>query len=195
MLIRLTCIGIVLSTLVPIASRAEDTNAQFAVKGVGAASCGDFLEASRQGTDNYYVYAGWIEGYISALNQTLKETYDLSPWQSTDLLATLVGRHCGTKTNLSFFRAVADVVADLKFQRLQHRSTLVEIHIGQQRIHLYADTIKSIQERLKALGFYSGTSGRSYDMPTQEAMAAYQKTKKLAETGFPDQITLLRLFY
>ena len=179
----------------PPALHAADESGQFAVKGAGIADCSDFLQATRDRTEKLYLYGGWINGYVSALNQTQEETYDLTPWQTTDFLATFIARYCEQNPSESFFKATADMVADLKSQRLRQRAQRVPVAVGEFKTHLYASTIKFMQERLKLQGHFQGPINSTYDPKTQEAVAAFQRGAELEATGFPDQITLLRLFY
>ena len=195
MRLRLSALPLLCLLAAPPVAHAADETGQFAVKGAGITDCADFLEATQARNEKLYLYGGWINGYISALNQAEDETYDLTPWQTTDFLATFIARYCEQKPSESFFKATADMVADLKAQRLRQRADRVTIEVGGSKTHLYQSTVKFLQERLKLLGHYQGAINSVYDQKTQEAVAAFQTQKEMEATGFPDQITLLRLFY
>ena len=48
---------------------AADVDGKFAVKGAGRKSCESFLQAKASGSNDYLLYAGWVEGFISSYNQ------------------------------------------------------------------------------------------------------------------------------
>ena len=56
------------------------------------------------------------------------------------------------------------------------------------------DAVKKLQERLKALGYFTGTVGGNYQALTQSAVAAFQTVAKLTVTGTADEATLKALF-
>ncbi len=51
------------------------------------------------------------------------------------------------------------------------------------------DEVSGIQSRLKGLGFYNGDASGDLDDATRRAVASFQKTKKLSQTGQPDKST------
>ena len=50
-------------------SFAIDKNGKFAVKGVGNASCETFRKAIENNESQKYLFAGWLNGYITGQNQ------------------------------------------------------------------------------------------------------------------------------
>ena len=63
---------------------ASDAGGMFAVKGVGALSCGAYLAAADAGDRELAQYSGYIAGYLSAYNEHREATFDLVPWQSME---------------------------------------------------------------------------------------------------------------
>ncbi len=173
---------------------ADDSN-HFAVKGAGLASCGDYMEARQKNTPAFYQFGGWINGYLTALNQTTSETYDLAPWQSSDLLAGVILRNCRENPGQRFVNTVAAMVASLKAQRLLVKSSLVEAHAGETRIRIYRAVLRRTQEMLAESGLYEGEPDGLFDQRTEDGLRRYQKASRLPETGLPDQATLLAMFY
>ena len=139
-------------------SHAADDSNHFAVKGAGLASCSDYIEARRKNTPAFYQFGGWINGYLTALNQTSPETYDLAPWQSSDLLAGVILRNCRENPQQRFVNTVAAMVASLQAQRLLIKSPLVEAHAGETRIRIYRAVLRRTQEKLAESGLYDGES-------------------------------------
>jgi hypothetical protein len=175
---------------------AADAEKRFAVKGVGAAKCSAFIKSfDSRATEDIALFAGWISGFISALNEGIDNTFDLAPWQSPEVLVLLMRDLCGKKPEEPYYRAAAGLVSILGRDRLQTLSEPVEIKVKDNRTILPKDIVKRVQERLKALDLYKGTIDGAFGPGMQKALEAFQKQQKIAETGIPDQQTLLRLFY
>lgn len=177
------------------AAPAADASGNFASKGVGRAACKDFVEVIENKTGKALIYAGWIEGYISASNVYLRDTYDMLPWQGSAVIFSSLGKFCRENPEVSFHRAVITLVRTLHQQRVIEQSPLVEIPVGDKRFVLYADTLRRAQEKLAELGHYTVPPTGAYDRDTKWALEAYQQAKGLAVTGLPDQPTLTALFY
>lgn len=177
------------------AIHAADDAENFAVKGAGLASCSAYIEARRSNAPAFYQFGGWINGYLTALNQLKPETYDLAPWQSSDLLAGVILRNCRENPEKRFINTVAAMVASLHAQRLLTKSPLVEAHAGETRIRIYRELLRRTQEKLVESGLYQGEPTGLFDQETQDGLRAYQKAGRLTETGLPDQATLLAMFY
>ena len=170
-----------------------DDKGQFAIKGVGLATCERFLEARESQSNEYFRFGGWISGYLSATNRYEAETFDLAPWQSTGLLAGWLARVCEDNRKISFVRAMAVLVNSLGSERLKSRSNRVEARVGDQVIQLYEATLRQVQKRLSVSGYYEGESSGQFDQRTREALERYQRETGLQPTGLPDQASLSRL--
>ena len=176
-------------------ARASDEAQNFAVKGAGLASCSDYLQARQNNTSAFYQFGGWINGYLTGLNQLSPKTYDLAPWQASDLLAGVILRNCRENPQQRFVETVAAMVASLKDQRLLVKSPLVEARVGETRVRIYREQLRRVQEKLAESGLYQGERDGIFNNRTEDGLRAYQKASRLEETGLPDQATLLALFY
>ncbi|MBM3516687.1 MAG: peptidoglycan-binding protein [Alphaproteobacteria bacterium] len=78
--------------------------------------------------------------------------------------------------------------------RLRIRSESLDIKEGEQSITLFRDVLRAAQDRLKEFGYYTGTPDGAFGPATRAALQAFQRERKLAETGLPDQATLYELF-
>jgi hypothetical protein len=58
---------------------AADSTNRFALRGVGLADCEHFLKAMKERKENVLVAGGWLEGYITAVNQFTPNTFDIAP--------------------------------------------------------------------------------------------------------------------
>lgn len=174
---------------------AVDASGKFASKGVGRSSCKEFVQVVDNKDGKALIYAGWIDGYISASNLYVRETYDLLPWQGSAVIFSSLGKFCRENPELDFQRAVIVMVRTLHEQRVVEQSAVVEIPVGDKMFRLYSDTLRRTQERLAELGHYTVPPSGTYDRDTKWALEAYQRAKSLPITGLPDQPTLTALFY
>ncbi len=178
----------------PLGAHAADADGNFAAKGVGQATCAHFVEQVDNKSQLLAMYGGWLDGYLTAVNQAAPETYDVAPWQSTQLLARLIETHCRRNPEHNFFVVTNALVGqELMPRRLIKSSPREEVKVGDVTEIHYQDTLRKAQEALKARGHYSGGVDGKFGPRTQKAFEAFQKEAGLQVTGIPDQLTLLRL--
>ncbi len=173
---------------------AEDKNGSFAVKGAGSISCESYIAIKEKRSRDYYVFVGWLEGYLTAANQHKKGTYDLSPWQSPELLMMALSRHCLKTPKKGFITAVNDMIKVLEQEKLEQASEIVAMTSEGKQTFVYKSILKKIQRRLSAETFFKGAVDGTYTPLLRDAIKAYQKKKDIVPTGLPDQITLFHLF-
>lgn len=174
---------------------AADNRNLFMVKGAGLASCERFIAARSNKHNEYLSYGGWIDGYLSAINQLSKDTYDLAPWQSTDYLARIVENYCNAHPNKTFFEAFAATVQVLHKDRLIEESDLVTIESNGKKFLVREEILIRVQRQLASKDYFSGKANGVYDKQLTDALKKYQRSHKLKVTGLPDQATLITLFY
>ena len=172
---------------------AADSKGNFSVKGAGAAPCSIYLDAATKKDQRFFMFAGWMEGMLSGINVYQADTFDMVPWQSTDLLALAAAAACTRDPKASFHTAVLSVSRSLYNGRLRERSDRVVLGKAPQQVALYAAVIAQAQARLVALKLLKEKPTGKMSSATTAALKAFQKSKKLPETGLPDQITLYRL--
>lgn len=173
--------------------QAGDKDGRYAIKGAGRMTCEKFLEARDSKTSDLLIYGGWIEGYITAVNNYEKETYDITPWQTTELTLGLVARGCEGNKEARFVDVVAALFRQYYGARLEFESQVGKIAVGDNGMFMYQEILKRVQTALNAKGFDVGTPTGLADERTIEALVAYQKANDLTETGLPDQQTLYSL--
>ena len=173
---------------------SADSDNKFAAVGAGVASCERYLQAREKQSDEYFLFGGWIDGYFSARNQFEPDTYTLLPWQSVDVLAGFLTDYCRKHPELAFQRAVMIMAEALRPARLQSRSERVQITVGQIKGEFFAETIERMERKLAQHDLLAGSPDEQFDEETVSALSKFQRVKQLAETGFPDQLTLYKLF-
>ncbi len=177
--------------LVAFPATAADKDGNFAIKGGGVQSCAALHKAYESKSGDLRFYAGWIDGYITGLNQFSNQTYDLATWQNADTLLALTHSVCqqlpGEKR---VFDAFIEVMRLLAPGRLQSEDGLIALVQGTDGTAIYDGVLRSAKARLKDAGFNPGALDSSFTPETAAAFQAYQKRENLPETGLPDQKTL-----
>ena len=79
--------------------------------------------------------------------------------------------------------------------RVKVAADRVKIGDGKQSVALYRETVRSMQERLIALGFLKGKADGAFGPGTKASVEAFQKAASLDPTGIPDARTMLGIFY
>ena len=85
------------------------------------------------------------------------------------------------------------LIKQIAEDRLRAPSEKVAIAIDDRKALLYKEAVRRVHQKLRQRGFYRGEVTGHYDLKTQEAMEAFQKSIGFKPTGFPDQLTLWRL--
>ncbi|WP_158965906.1 peptidoglycan-binding domain-containing protein [Paraglaciecola sp. L3A3] len=174
--------------------QAADKEGKFAVKGAGKRDCSSFVQAADDKSTDYYLYGGWLEGYISSYNAFQTQNYDSTPWQTTELLLTLLKRHCVSHPKVKFLSAVNGLLKTLYPIRLERENKLIKISVNGADTYFYEDILLRAKERLHNLGYITDEVTADFDEGDIHAFEKYQNDIGLSVTGVPDQNTLLSLF-
>lgn len=173
---------------------AADAAGSFAVKDVGLARCETFTDAVKAKDEGKVArYVGWLGGFLTATNQRVPETFDLTPWQNSRTLTAYLANHCGKNPDLRFGAAVVQLSTALHEDRLREKTDLVPIEHDGQTHYVYREALLRAQAALADLGMYSGNLDGNFGEQTRTALKAFQAQKALPDTGLPDQETLFRL--
>lgn len=189
---RIALLGLI--GLLPFTSFAADKDNAFAPKGAGMLSCEAFVKIAESKGPDAARMLGWIEGYITAVNQTAADTYDVAPWQPAELLGDVILNHCRKNPKDSVFAVNRALISSLAKDRLTTKSEIIEIKEGDAKGAMYAETLKRAQVALKDKGMFNGTADGKWGGKTRDALKAFQKKEGLKDTGLPDAYTLVRLF-
>jgi hypothetical protein len=174
---------------------AADGKGNFALDGGGGALCKAFVESVKSSSPESMLFAGWIDGYFTAFNQFNKDLYDVTPWQSNELLRAMLAEYCRKNPDHLFAWAVVSLAEALRAERLTAISELVKAESGTQGVMIYRAVLQRAQQALSKRGDYKGAADGTFDAATLEAFKRFQTDKKLSVTGLPDQRTLYVLFY
>ena len=173
---------------------AADDKGEFGIRGAGLVKCSRYNQEREARSEVYHIIAAWMDGYITGANQHADDTYDIVSFESTELLAALVSENCKKYPDVPLFAVLRLIIKKASANRLHAPSKKVEVEQGERKVYLYEEVLRRTQQKLASAGFYKGPINGTYDAKTQEALKAYQTSIKLRPTGFPDQLTLWRLF-
>lgn len=172
------------------------TDDVYALRGAGQLSCAQYLQAYEEQGSVLYMTAGWIDGYVTALNRVEPGVFEHLSWQETGLVLDLLRNHCTANPDDVLANAVQLFVRATAATRLTEASQLIEIQVpdGGGVLDIYQRTIARAQGMLAELGHYNSTVDGLYGPGTAAAFRAFQAEHGLPENGLPDQRTLLVLF-
>lgn len=185
----LALLGIVL--LVPAAAAEKPS---FSVRGAGLLDCAAFTDVRAHNEEAYAMVGGWIDGYLTAVNRYESDTYDITSFESTELIVKILANHCADNPEHRLFPVLSSVVERLRDSRIRAPAAIVGVRQGAQQATLYQPTLVRVQERLIDSGYLSGGASGEFDDATRQALMAYQQSLAYNPTGFPDQGTLWHLF-
>lgn len=189
----LTCLAIVFGWISAFAASAADEKGTFAIRGAGLIDCATYLAEREKRSAAYMMMGGWIDGYVTAVNQRAAETYDATSFESTELITEIISLHCKTHLYDRLFSVLNSIVVERWMSRVMKHTPLVDIRSGELHVQLYSETILRVQNRLKKRRLLKTAATGQFDADTIAALAAFQKTINFKPTGFPDQATLWRL--
>lgn len=173
---------------------AADAKGQFAMKGAGFLTCQIYIAEREKRSEVYYLIAGWIEGFVSAHNRYVPDTFDITSFESTEMLLTVIHSHCKDHLEDRMFPVVNSMLNQLQADRIKSETELMTVTSGERKAPIYVETVRRIQENLKKRGLYKGAVDGKYTNATEAAVMAFQSDVGLEKTGFPDQVTLWKLF-
>ncbi|MEM9839153.1 MAG: peptidoglycan-binding domain-containing protein [Pseudomonadota bacterium] len=173
---------------------AGDAEGRYAPKGAGLMPCQVFLQQLQsQQPDAAGVAIVWLTGYLSAANAFLDDTYDLVTWQNDGILANVLATRCAQNPNRPIAAAANEVVQALGAGRLKTAEQPERIKVGEREMVLYPSVIRQLQQALKDNGQNIVVDG-DFGPGTSNAIKAYQASKGIPQSGFPDALTMIGLF-
>lgn len=198
MLIKSTIKKIFLSTAITLTSltpaQAADDNKIYAVKGAGVAYCSTFIESMQLRDKNYFVYGGWVEGYLTGLNQQLTNTFDLAPWQTTELMLKMIEPICKQNPKKQFHEVVKAMAGQFSQDKILQSGNYIQVEADKNLV-FQDSVITRIKTALVEKGFYEGDDNLGWGEAVITAVKNFQRSQGVEETGLPDQVTLYKLFY
>lgn len=174
---------------------AADVDGNFAVRGFGSVSCGEFIDIADTGeAEPLLAYASWLQGYLTARNQTTEGTFDTLPVYRPQEMLTLLRAICARNGDVLLETAANGAVELFAETRSDVASELLILERDGQEAAVRSAVLAQVQERLREGGYYNSAVDGVYGSGSAVAIAAYQAATGLPETGLPDLATLVELF-
>jgi peptidoglycan hydrolase-like protein with peptidoglycan-binding domain len=193
---RTVWLGAALALATTATAEAADAQSRFQAYGLGRLSCKRFVEMCEGKKEECKLTGTWLQGYLTGFNALNQDTFDLLPWQPSELVAEFSFNVCKQNPDAAFLQVVNEVVREVLYpQRITSASERTKIGEGENATYLYRDTVRRLQQRLVETGHLTGGVDGSFGPGTQGAVEAFQRSAGLPPTGIPDQRTLIALFY
>ena len=186
------------AVLWPSVAQSATPDNQFALKGVGRLTCEQFLTERTAGSEVYWNIGGWIDGYASAYNAYVPETYDISahaPGTAADTLSVFMARHCEQNTQDPIGLVLKSLLDRLHAIRITDRSDVTTVAVNGETYHVYASVLKHVQQTLIRDGYYDGAPDGKFGPKLQTALREYQAAAGMPATGAPTQATMVRILF
>ncbi len=173
---------------------ASDTSGHFALHGVGAQTCAQYLDEVKKNdpTTNELVLS-WIMGYMSARNRFTANTYDVTPAMPGEAIMQMTDNLCQKSPDARVEAALDALFKGLAPARITVESPLLDLHSGNVSFKVRRETFIAVQDALSKKKLYTGRNEDKMTPAIEAALKAYQKGQKMPESGLPDAPTVIRL--
>ncbi len=175
------------------AASAADADGNYAVRGLGGQSCERFTQAAEAEQGNAGLFVHWMAGYMTGLNRSQEETFDVSPILDNNAMGQLLLNVCADNPDVAVETATARLLNTLAPARVRQASEVMQAEAGERRVAVRRSTLAAVQQELQRLGHYGGGIDGIYGSGSRNALEAYQESEGLTVTGLPDPATLVRL--
>jgi hypothetical protein len=172
---------------------ALDKNGKYAIKGVGNVPCLDFVKMVDEDNPQKFLFAGWLNGYMTAHNQHLKDMFDIVSWENIETMGTYLRSHCLKNPELSFFQASTQMLNELYSQRIVEFVGAENLGSGNQSQKTYFQVVARVQKRLKELNLYDGAIDGRMSTKLTAAVDTFRDQKAIPHNNFLDQNVLHEL--
>lgn len=190
---RIAAIALVMALGIGVAD-AADEEGSFAMKGAGVETCASYLAARERNPGAHAMFLGWLEGYLTAVNELSPGVFDVAFWRDRGLLAALLEVNCRGEPERRFGVVVRSMTKELARNPLEKQSEMIEARIGERGVPIYRATLLQVEETLAARGIDAGEVDGRWDDATRRGLLEFQRGEaQLTPTGLPDQATLAKL--
>lgn len=178
---------------IPNLAFSADVNGNYALRGVGSASCVDYTQALETNPAQAQVFVAWMAGYITARSRNSEETFDVLPLISGADVAGLLRVVCVQNSDASVETAIDAAIRLFEPARVSTDSPLLELEHEGREVSIRTTTLAQVQSALKDGGYYNSTVDGVFGRGTRLAIQEFQSAQGLVENGLPDADTLVAL--
>lgn len=166
---------------------AVDSKGGFAIKGVGNAPCSTYRAMIESNDPQKYLFAGWLNGYITGQNQHWPETFDATSWENIETLSNYLYHHCGQNPSLSFFQVSTQLLNELYDKRITQFIGATDASSGNQSLKVYRQIIGRVQHELTDKGYYQGPTNGDMNEELSTAIIQFKKDNNIEAIQLLDQ--------
>lgn len=191
MIIRIVALMLFITSVMYVDNAlALDRNGKYAIKGVGNASCDQYVKITETDDPQKFLFAGWINGYMTAHNQHLKDTFDIVSWENIETLGNYLRSHCKKNPNLSFFQATTQMLSELHEKRIVEFISATNMASGNQSQKSYIQVVQRVQKKLIELKLFKGADDGKMSAELVASLNVYRKAQGMLESDSLDQQVL-----
>lgn len=172
---------------------AADPDGKFAVDGVGARTCAEFTSVLER-PEGRSAFANWSQGFLTAYNVFTDDTFDITPWQTPELILAKMSVFCRANPETVYINGLSALIRSLIPGRANHDSPLIAVRHSGKSVFLYRSMLERLRGDLNAAGYDAGAPDAPFTEGLIGALRAYQKDKGLVVSGLPDGQTLNALY-
>jgi hypothetical protein len=172
---------------------SADKNNQFAVKGVGNVKCSSYVTMIQKNDQQKFLFAGWLNGFITSHNQHLENTFDMLSWENVETLGNYMYQHCLVNQGKSFFQASTDMLSQLARYKIDVYEGAITFEANGQTHIVYEQVVLRMKERLVELDLYKGEVDTVIDDTFKSAVKKYGAQKQIELQSIFDQRLLFSL--
>ncbi|GLR71203.1 hypothetical protein [Agaribacter marinus] len=172
-----------------------DKNGQFAIKGVGNVGCKSYVSIIQSNNQQKYLFAGWLNGFITSHNQHLIDTFDLTSWENVETLGNYMYQHCILNTEKSFFQAATDMVTKLGTEKIDLYKSAVTFSANSKTYVVYDQVVMRMKQKLSDLNIFSGDINAEITTNFKDAVKTYAHNTDIEIESIFDQQLLFKMFH
>ncbi len=172
-----------------------DKNGQFAIKGVGNVDCKSYVSIIQSNNQQKYLFAGWLNGFITSHNQHLIDTFDLTSWENVETLGNYMYQHCLLNTEKSFFQAATDMVTKLGTEKIDLYKSAVTFSANSKTYVVYDQVVMRMKQKLSDLNIFSGDINAEITTNFKDAVKTYAHNTDIEIESIFDQQLLFKMFH
>ena len=99
---------------------ATDSSDNYSVQGVGAQSCGKYIDARRRDEFEEVLFLTWLTGYITAINKQYPKTYSIIGQTDSDGLLLWLENYCQQHPTEKFAGGASKLMNHLYPKRIEN---------------------------------------------------------------------------
>jgi hypothetical protein len=177
-----------------VAAQAADEEGRFAADGVGNRTCQQFLDAIEDDERLTVAFASWTEGFMTATNALNDDTFDLTPWQTVEVIMLKMQVFCRNNPDTVYMLGLGQLISTLVPDRLTDSDEIVRVEADGRATFIYRGVLEAVRGKLEERGLTVPKEPGVFDELFVAALRELQGELGIPESGLPDQRTMIALF-